>query len=265
MLSVIGPFVAALGLIAALLVLLNPGGVGTRLRQSPGWWSIPGMRRASHGALPFAALLLLYVVPAPLGAFGLMRAVTSGSTPPAVATSAVAGLGVGGGPTATATAAGTPSSAPSSAPNAPTAAAPTPAPTARPAATLVPAVTLTLPPSPTAALPTLPVVAATPTPTQAPVTQPTPAPTAPPPSPPPTQAPSNLCGAPSNPWGYNFCGGGTISNPPSSFCNYFACIASFWRSTNGYVEQCSDGMYSHSGGVSGSCSSHGGNRRPLNP
>lgn len=73
----------------------------------------------------------------------------------------------------------------------------------------------------------------------------------------------NLCGAPQNPWGYNFCGGGLIYSPDPSFCNYFACIPSFWQSTNGYVDQCNDGMFSHSGGRSGACSYHGGERRPL--
>ena len=72
----------------------------------------------------------------------------------------------------------------------------------------------------------------------------------------------DYCGVPS-PWGYNFCGGNYISSPPSNFCSYFNCIASFWKSTNGYVEQCADGMFSHSGGRQGSCSSHGGNRQPL--
>jgi hypothetical protein len=122
----------------------------------------------------------------------------------------------------------------------------------------------------TAALGPTPLVTAAPT--AAPTAVPTAAPTAPPtarptvpPTPPPTAPPRNLCGAPANPWNYNFCGGGTISSPPSDFCSYFNCIPSFWDSTNGYVEQCADGAYSHSGGRSGSCSSHGGNRRPLNP
>ena len=78
--------------------------------------------------------------------------------------------------------------------------------------------------------------------------------------------PGDNCGAPSNPWGYNFCdyyGGNTITNPPSNFCSYFACIASFWTSTNGYVAECIDTKYSHSGGVQGACSSHGGEWRPL--
>jgi hypothetical protein len=115
---------------------------------------------------------------------------------------------------------------------------------------------------------------ASPTTTRAPTTAPTPAPT-PKPTPKPatpasvvaTSAPpppaANTCGAPSNPWGYNFCGGNYIYSPPGNFCNYFSCIPSFWKSTNGYVEQCMDRMFSHSGGRQGSCSSHGGNQRPL--
>lgn len=107
---------------------------------------------------------------------------------------------------------------------------------------------------------------ATPTPTTAPTAVPTPAPVvatpapAPPPAPPP---PANTCGAASNPWGYNFCGGNYIYSPPGNFCSYFSCIPSFWKSTNGHVEQCADNTFSHSGGRQGSCSYHGGNQRPL--
>ena len=106
-----------------------------------------------------------------------------------------------------------------------------------------------------------------PTPTPTPTATTTPTPTATPTLKPvattkPPQA-VNTCGAPANPWGYNFCGGNVIYNPPGTFCNYFSCIPSFWKSTNGYVEQCADGLFSHSGGRSGSCSYHGGNRRPL--
>jgi hypothetical protein len=48
-------------------------------------------------------------------------------------------------------------------------------------------------------------------------------------------------------------------------CDYFSCIPSFWQNTNGYVEECQDGEFSHSGGRSGSCSCsyHGGTWRPL--
>jgi hypothetical protein len=53
-----------------------------------------------------------------------------------------------------------------------------------------------------------------------------------------------------------------IYNPLAAFCQYFSCISSFWNG-QGYVVECQDAMYSKSGGHSGSCSHHGGNRRPL--
>jgi hypothetical protein len=74
----------------------------------------------------------------------------------------------------------------------------------------------------------------------------------------------HLCGAPLNPWCFSLNGGGSlIYRPPADLCFYIDCITTFWSSTNGYVIQCADGEFSHSGGVSGSCSSHGGNGRPL--
>ena len=66
-----------------------------------------------------------------------------------------------------------------------------------------------------------------------------------------------------NPWGYNFTPGNLIYSPPGDFCGYFPCIPSFWNSTNGYVVECNDGDFSHSGGRSGACSYHGGEMRPL--
>jgi len=76
--------------------------------------------------------------------------------------------------------------------------------------------------------------------------------------------PPNTCGAPANPFGYDFClPASLIYSPPSSFCAYFNCIRSFSKSTNGYVDECSDGTYSHSGGRQGACSYHGGELRPL--
>src|SRR2546421_3877320 len=121
---------------------------------------------------------------------------------------------------------------------------PTPTPTLTPTLTLTPTATATV--RPTQVATPRPVATAPPVkPTQKPV------------------PPVNTCGAPANPWGYNFCSGNVISNPPGNFCAYFSCIPSFWNNTNGYVEQCVDGMFSHSGGRSGSCSYHGGNRRPL--
>lgn len=74
----------------------------------------------------------------------------------------------------------------------------------------------------------------------------------------------HVCGSPLNPWCFSVAGGGSvIFKPPSDLCSWIDCIPSFWDSTNGYVIQCADGEFSHSGGVSGSCSSHGGNWRPL--
>ena len=107
-----------------------------------------------------------------------------------------------------------------------------------------------------------------------PVASPTPSPT-PSPKPslvaPPTQAPVpppaafDFCGAPANPWHYNFCAsdsGKYITSAPSGFCGYFSCISSF-SAGSGYVVECNDGMYSRSGGISGACSRHGGVLRPL--
>jgi len=78
-----------------------------------------------------------------------------------------------------------------------------------------------------------------------------------------TPAPAvNLCGAAANPWNYTFCGGSFITSPPSAFCSYFNCIASF-ATGRGYVMQCVDTTFSKSGGIAGSCSTHGGNSRAL--
>jgi hypothetical protein len=72
----------------------------------------------------------------------------------------------------------------------------------------------------------------------------------------------NYCGAPPNPWHYNFCGGSLITAPASAVCTYFACIPNF-RNGVGYMVECNDGMYSMSGGRQGACSYHGGERRPV--
>lgn len=147
------------------------------------------------------------------------------------------------------TAAATERSPSPSSPGSPTASAPATMPVAAPPASTAPVATTT-PPAPPAVHTTGP--AAKPT-TRAPTTK---AATQPP------AAPVDLCGAPANPYGYNFCGGSTITNPPSDICNYLSCIGNFWNG-RGYIEQCQDGMFSKSGGIQGSCSSHGGNRRPL--
>jgi hypothetical protein len=124
----------------------------------------------------------------------------------------------------------------------PTAQAQTPAatPTEQP---LTP--TLTKEPSPTV----------TPLPTQAPT-----------PPPPPASTPTSLVhtGVNGNPWGYSFQQGNSIYDPPADFCSgqYFSCISSFEHGTGSVVE-CSDGLYSKSGGHKGSRSKHGGEQAIL--
>jgi hypothetical protein len=133
---------------------------------------------------------------------------------------------------------------------------PTAYPTARPTPKPTPMVKPTPKPRPTPTprptaiptqVPTPPLAVPTPVPTQAPQ---------------PTQPPAPV-GVNGNPWGYTFTPGNLIYSPPAAFCSYFACIKSFWESTNGFVSECNDGTYSHSGGRSGDCSDHGGEDQPL--
>lgn len=141
-------------------------------------------------------------------------------------------------------------------------------PTATTAPTNVVLVTATA----TSALTSEPTVKPTNTPAPTPTAIPTATPTKPPvvPTPVPTQAPPAPTQPPvhtglyGNPWDYDLTPpGGLIYNPPANFCDYFNCIKSFWESTNGYVDECVDGTYSHSGGVRGACSRHGGEAQPL--
>ncbi len=151
---------------------------------------------------------------------------------------------------------------------------PTTVQTAKPTQATVAQVATTVPtlaptatkPKPTVAPTKEPVPTATPAPTQAPIPTPiptqAPVPTQPPaPTQPPPTAPP-VTGVNGNPWGYNFTPGNVIYSPPSGFCSYFACIANFYNG-RGYVEECQDGDYSKSGGISGVCSHHGGALQPL--
>lgn len=83
---------------------------------------------------------------------------------------------------------------------------------------------------------------------------------------PPPLAPTprgDFCGAPQNPYGYNYCGrGATVTNPPGDVCTYFICIANF-PNGRGYMEECRDSTVSKSGGIRGSCSQHGGDQRAI--
>lgn len=118
------------------------------------------------------------------------------------------------------------------------AAAPTSAPAATSVAAAAPPPTTQAPPPTTQAAPPPPATSAAP-------------------------AGDDLCGAPSNPYGYNFCGdGGYIYSPGGSVCTYFDCIGNF-SNGHGYMVECSDGTYSMSGGIRGECSDHGGEEQPV--
>jgi hypothetical protein len=74
------------------------------------------------------------------------------------------------------------------------------------------------------------------------------------PTPVPTTVPATL-GVNGNPWGYDFTMGNLIYSPPADFCEqYFSCVSTFWKDTRGYVAQCTNGVFTHSGGVRGACS-----------
>lgn len=147
--------------------------------------------------------------------------------------------------------------------NTPTAqtAIPTDTPTPTSQALLLATATDLLTDTPTA----IPTDTPTPTPTPKPTPTPHPTPTQPP-APTPTPKP-HCSGVNGNPWCYDFnAPGNLIYVPPSGFCGYFNCIASFYGSDDpgdGYIIECQDLTYSQSGGERGACSSHGGESRPL--
>jgi hypothetical protein len=51
--------------------------------------------------------------------------------------------------------------------------------------------------------------------------------------------------------------GSGAGNRGGGFCSTHACIPNFTNGT-GYIVQCADGEWSHSGGRPGACSGHGG-------
>ena len=74
---------------------------------------------------------------------------------------------------------------------------------------------------------------------------------------------TTTCGAPPNPFGYNFCGVGMyVYVPAASTCRYFNCIGNF-PNGQGYMVECDDGTYSMSGGIEGACSDHEGVEQPV--
>jgi hypothetical protein len=133
-----------------------------------------------------------------------------------------------------------------------------PTPTSRPVSQSVPATLPTLTPSPASqSVPTtLPIPTPSPASQSVPTTQPTPTPkpaVAAPPQPTPTQPPAQPT------YNFNSSGGTLVYNPPANFCESSrTCVSTFWTATRGYVVECANGKYSHSGGISGACSRDGG-------
>lgn len=77
------------------------------------------------------------------------------------------------------------------------------------------------------------------------------------------QPPQAGCGAPANPYGFNYCGvGSLITSPPPDICRYFSCIG-YFRQGNGHMVECEDGTVSMSGGIDGACSDHDGVKQPV--
>ncbi len=224
-LGFIAPVVVPIGLLVVLTVLLDPGGLGTKLRSSPGWWGFPGLRWGSHDALPFASLVACYTVLLPALAFTGLHLIPTGPGPLATVpgqqgSSATAQPGSAAPSESAASGSGTTRS---------------PQPGTQPPSTRHPATPRGRSTSPSAA-PT-PTPGASPSPTASPTatSSPTPSPTA-------TPSP-DLCGAPANPWGYNLCHGLKITSAPAAFCSFFTCVAQFW-SGSGYIVECSSGDYS---------------------
>ncbi|SCL59968.1 hypothetical protein [Micromonospora chersina] len=78
----------------------------------------------------------------------------------------------------------------------------------------------------------------------------------------PQPAAERRCGAPANPYGYDFCGGQRIRKPAAGICDWFECAPGFW-SGRGWLVQCRDGAVSLTGGQRESCAANQGYRRTF--
>ncbi|MGW9193022.1 hypothetical protein [Micromonospora chersina] len=78
----------------------------------------------------------------------------------------------------------------------------------------------------------------------------------------PQPAAERRCGAPANPYGYDFCGGQRIRKPAVGICDWFECAPGFW-SGRGWLVQCRDGAVSLTGGQRESCAANQGYRRTF--
>lgn len=79
---------------------------------------------------------------------------------------------------------------------------------------------------------------------------------------PPQPAADRRCGAPANPYGYDFCGGSRIRKPARGVCDWFDCVSGFW-SGRGWLVQCRDGTISLTGGQRDTCADNRGFRRTV--
>ncbi|MER7166172.1 hypothetical protein ABT336_08895 [Micromonospora sp. NPDC000207] len=72
-----------------------------------------------------------------------------------------------------------------------------------------------------------------------------------------------FCGAPRNPFGYDYCGQGErIEEPDELLCSWFTCGQDFWEG-KGYLVQCRDGAVTLDGGRPDACAHHQGVRRTV--
>ncbi|MCZ7439553.1 hypothetical protein O7598_24330 [Micromonospora sp. WMMC241] len=78
----------------------------------------------------------------------------------------------------------------------------------------------------------------------------------------PQPAAERRCGAPPNPFGYDYCGGQRIRKPAAGVCDWFECVPGFW-SGRGWLVQCRDGAVSRTGGQRDACAGHRGLRRTV--
>ena len=78
-----------------------------------------------------------------------------------------------------------------------------------------------------------------------------------------TVTPADLCGAPTNPYGYNLCGQGSpVSDWEAGVCSYFTCVADFGKA-GGYLVQCGDHTLSTSLAPGKGCAQHRGLPRQV--
>jgi hypothetical protein len=98
---------------------------------------------------------------------------------------------------------------------------------------------------------------ATPTPTPIP---PTPTPEQVQPTSVPTQAPAPTCDmyeAGGVCYDTNSAGGSPVTVTPAGFCSAYPCVTDFSTANRGYIVECGNGKWSHSGGITGVCSRDG--------